>query len=246
MTALAQERMSSHEKWSYMTFPLAVGNKAWKHGIAVIDLSTGKVEPGHAESDLLVIGVFAETVDATSAEALVNVNFREEITVEWFENSTTGAIAATDVGNFCYVEDDQTVSITPTGSIAGRIWKYSSTQGVAVQRLPNIPRSARLLTETVLSAFSSNNINVPSDPASGAIYDIPATGAASTVTLPAAASEGTELTFVADGTKNGHTVQYRDITGTVVLTTALVASKRHTVKAIFLNGIWTAIAYTAP
>ncbi len=54
------------------------------------------------------------------------------------------------------------------------------------------------------------------------------------------------LYFVADGTKNGHTVTYRDATGTVALTTALTASKRHLVVATFLNGLWNANAYVGP
>jgi len=92
----------------------------------------------------------------------------------------------------------------------------------------------------------SNDSVIASDPASGLIYDIPTTAAASTVTLPAAAAEGTILYFVADGTKNGHTVQYRDATGPVNLTTALTASKRHQVTAIYLNAKWTANAYVSP
>jgi hypothetical protein len=86
----------------------------------------------------------------------------------------------------------------------------------------------------------------PRDPRPGAIYDIPTTAGASTVTLPANALEGTEVTFVADGTKNGHTVQYRDATGPTNLTTALTLSKRHLVRCAFLNGKWVANAYVAP
>lgn len=252
MTALANERMRSVERWTYKTFPLAVGNKAWKGGIACLDLSTGKVEPGHAETDLFVIGTFAETVDATAAEKQVNVNFGMEIEVEWFDNSLSNAVAAANVGSLCYVEDDQTVTTSPTGaSIAGRVWAVNATDGVAVQKLAALPPAVASLNglvgvETALAAFSSNNINVPDNPNSGAVYDVPATGAASTITLPATAVEGTFLRFVADGTKNGHTVQYRDATGPVNLTTALTASKRHQVDATFLNGIWTASAYVSP
>src|SRR5690349_11952886 len=113
MTALAKERMASVERWGHHLFPLAVGNKAFKNAIACLDLSTGKVEPGHAESDLLVIGKFAETVDATAAEKQVNVSFGQEKEVEWWDNSETDPVAATDVGSLCYVEDDQTTTIDP-------------------------------------------------------------------------------------------------------------------------------------
>lgn len=252
MTAMSQERMRDFERWTYYDFTLASGNKAYKNGIACLDLSTAKVEPGHAETDLLYIGLFDQTVDATSADKIVRVNLQREIEVEWLDNSLTHALVDTDVGSLCYIEDDQTVTSLSTGnSIAGRVWKVDSTRGVAVERLSTLPANNATLdglaaVETTLAAFSSNNINVGASPNSGAIYDVPTTGAASTITLPATATEGTILYFVADGTKNGHTVQYRDATGPVNITTALTASKRHQVTAAFLNGIWTANAYVSP
>jgi hypothetical protein len=253
MTALATQRMSKTERWTRKQFTLASGNVAFKNGIACLDLSTGKVEPGHAETDLLVIGKFAENVDATAADTLVDVDLGKEIEVEYWANAEGGdACAATDVGSLCYVLDDQTVTITPTAhSVAGRIWAVDATRGVAVERLQAVPADPATLgglgaVETALAAFSSNNINVGNNPNSGSIHDVPTTGAASTITLPATAVEGTILYFVADGTKNGHTVQYRDATGPVNLTTALTASKRHLVIATFLNAIWNANAYVSP
>ena len=253
MTALANKRVPSRETWKFKQFTLAVGNIAYPNGIATLDLSTGKVEPGHAETDLFVIGHFADQqiVDATSAEKLVNIDLGREVNVDWFGNDAS-SIAATDLGSLCYVKDDQTVTLVPTGaSIAGRIWGVDSVKGVAVEFLASLPAATSSLdglaaVETTLAAFSSNNINLGSNPNSGAIYDVPTTGAASTITLPATAVEGTILTFVADGTKNAHTVQYRDATGPVNLTTALTASKRHMVIAAFLNGIWNANAYVSP
>lgn len=250
MTALIKSRASSFETWGFKQFTLASGNKAFKGGIACIDLSTGKCEPGHTESDLLVIGTFAEDVDATLADKLVNVKFDKEKVVRWWANA--GTIASTDVGSLCYVLDDQTVTLTPTGaSIAGRIWQVSSTDGVAVEHLPALPAAnatldALPMLETALAAFSANNINLGANPNSGAIYDVPTTLAASSITLPATAVEGTLLCFVADGTKNAHTVQYRDATGTVNLTTALTAAKRHMVFAAYLNGLWFCNAYVSP
>lgn len=253
MTALTKERMSAMEKWTFKQFALAVGNKAFKNGLAAIDQSTGKCEPGHAEGDLFPIGKFAETIDATSAEKQVNVYLQEEIEIEWWKNDTGTPVTAAMLTSVCYVLDDQTVTADATGaSVAGRVWAVDATKGVAVQKLsggsgsPGSTVGGLELVETTLAAFSSNNINVPSDPSSGAVYEIPATGAASTVTLPATANEGTELTFLADGTLNGHTVQYRDATGPTNITTALTASKRHSVKATFLNSAWRAIAYVSP
>jgi hypothetical protein len=251
VTALTNERMSSQESWQSHLFTLASGTKAWKNGVAAIDLGSGKVVPASTRTDLFVIGKFTETVDASAADKLVNVRLAREIWVEWLNNDAA-SIAATDLGALCYLKDDQSVTITPTGaSIAGRVWAVDSARGVAVELLDAIPDGIASLTglvalETALSAFSSNNINVPATPVSGAMYEVPATGAASTITLPATADEGTILYFLANGTDNAHTVQYRDATGPTNITTALTASKRHMVIAAFLNGAWRANAYVSP
>lgn len=252
MSVLTHERATVVERWTRKQFALAVGNKAWKGGKAVLDLSTGKVEPGHAETDLLDIGRFAETVDATSVEKLVDVHFNREIQLERWANSGTNPMLAADIGSLCYIEDDQTVTKSPTSaSIAGRVWDVDVSLGVAVERLAAVPAAVASLdglgaVEAALDAFASNDTVVDDSPNSGTIYDVPTTGAASTVTLPATADEGTILYFVADGTKNGHTVTYRDATGPAALTTALTASKRHMVIATFLNGKWFANAYVSP
>jgi hypothetical protein len=251
MTALVQERMSSREAWSYKQFTLASGNKAWKNAIAAIDLGSGKVVPAATATDLLVIGKFAETIDATAGDKLVNISFGREIWVEWFANDST-SVAAVDLGALCYLKDDQSVTITPTGaSIAGRIWGVDSTKGVAVEFLEAVPAPNATLdglnaNEVALSAFSSNAIAVPATPHSGSMFEVPATGAASTITLPATADEGTVLYFLANGTDNAHTVTYRDATGPTNITTALTASKRHMVIVAFLNSTWRANAYVSP
>jgi hypothetical protein len=247
MTALAQERLSSVEAWKFKQFPLAVGNKGYKGGIACLDQSTGKCEPGHSESDLLVIGKFAETVDATAAEALINVEFPREIWVQWWVNAAS-SIAASDVGNLCFVLDDQSVTLTAAGnSVAGRIWAVDAARGVAVEML-QAPSSASGSGEPidVLPAFVAAASLSPVSPVNGTLYDVPTTAAASVISLTATAKPGTVLYFSADGTKNGHTVQYKDATGAVALTTALTASKRHMVVAVMLGGIWVANAYVSP
>lgn len=252
MTVLDNDRQSREKKFTYKLFPLAVGNKAFKNGLAALDLSTGKCEPGHTESDLFALGKFESTVDATSAETPVNVYLGREVIAEWWENDTGSPVTIAMLCALCYMKDDQTVTSDPTGaSVAGRIWDVDSVKGVLVEKVGNVPAAVGSLdsleaVETVLAAFSSNNINLASNPNSGAIYDVPTTGAASTITLPATAAEGTLLYFTADGTKNGHTVQYRDATGPVNITTALTASKRHTVIAMNLNGLWFANAYVSP
>jgi hypothetical protein len=251
MTALAKDRQGAHEKWGYHLFTLVSGTIAFKNGAAGLDCATGKVRPMRAgDSDLLFIGWFDRAVDATAADKPVQVRFPREIHVEWFENSTAGdAIAATDVGKIVYLADDQTVALTPgTGrSAAGRVWAVSSTDGVAVEPMASVLASPLpLVAPADLGPFAANDLVVPVTLPQDAILDIPLTAGASTVTLPAAAPDGTRWTFVADGTKNGHTVQYRDATGPTVITAALTALKRHEVVCVKRDGKWFAISGVSP
>jgi hypothetical protein len=136
MTAMAAARRMPVEYWYHHRFPLAVGNKAWKNGIACIDKSTGLCEPGHAEADLFVIGHFDETVDATTQQKLVSVDLGREVIIRWCKNDDADPVLASHVGNDCYALDDQTVSISHASnarSRAGRIWAVDATDGVAVE-----------------------------------------------------------------------------------------------------------------
>jgi hypothetical protein len=251
VTALTNERMSSQESWQSHLFTLASGNKAWKNGVAAIDLGSGKVVPASTRTDLFVIGKFTETVDASAADKLVNVRLAREIWVEWLNNDAS-SIASTDLGALCYLKDDQSVTITPTGaSIADA---SGASTAVAASRLSSWMPSPMALHRSMVwwprrlrSARSlQTTSNLGATPHSGAMYEVPATAAASTITLPATADEGTVLYFLANGTDNAHTVQYRDATGPTNITTALTASKRHMVIAAFLNGAWRANAYVSP
>jgi hypothetical protein len=243
MTALAADKPRTIKQFKTLDFTLTSGTKAFKGGMAAIRLPTGKVVPATAAATDLVIGVFAQNVDATSADKAVQVDLEREITAEWVANSaSTDAVAAADVGRTVYVADDATVTITPAGAVAGRCWAVSSTQGVLVEKLDvsTAPQVGATL------AFSSADIVVTAAQCvNGAVFDVPTSAANSTITLPTTGVRvGTEVIFNADGTKNGHTVQYRF--GTTAITTALTASKVHQVRAIRHGAGWTAIAYVSP
>ncbi len=250
MSALATEKARRFETWKHHLFLLAAGSKAYKGGIACIDLSavsTSKVVPGSSSPTLLKIGIFDETIDATAAAQYVNVDLEREITVEWYSNGAAGnAVAATDVGRDAYVIDDQTVGIAGAGRcLAGRIWAFDSVRNAVAVEKVHASASSLAGQPGSLIAYVAND-SIPTSVASGAIYDVPTTAAPVTITLPAAAADGTIAYFVADGVKNGHTVQYRDATGAVNLTTALTASKRHEVIAVKYGGKWFANAYVSP
>lgn len=243
MSALTQERARRTYPWKYKQFTLASGTKAFKGGRAALNTS-GKVVPATSVAGLLPIGVFAETVDATAADAPVQVDLEREVVLEYFANATAGdAIAATDIGSTAYMFDDQTVCITAAGrSVAGRIWDVDALKGIGVEKSD---AARKVPSQPAVGAYAANDY-APVSIEADAVYDVPTTAAASTITLPAAAPDGTRATFAADGTKNGHTVQYRDATGPTNLTTALTASKRHLVVVQKLGGKWFANAYVSP
>jgi hypothetical protein len=141
-----------------------------------------------------------------------------------------------------YLADDQTVTLVTTGRPFGRVWAVESVRGVAVEVF-GAPATPTLLEGATL-AFTAGDCAIADYPVSGTVYDIPTTAANSTVSLPANTREGTELVFAADGTKNGHTVTYRDVT--TVISAALTASKRHQARAVFLNSKWTVLTTVAP
>lgn len=245
MTVAAADRRRRTEFWKTVDFTFLTGDIGYKGTRAFLNPNTGKVVcvpvPG-----LLAIGMFAETVDSSAGDKPCQVDLEGGgIWVEWFANDTAGnAVLATDVGKLAYHGDDQTVSITPIGKVlAGRIWKIDANKGVAVQKLdPAIDAAA---PTPAVASYTANDY-APAAIVNGAVYDVPTTAAASTITLPLAAADGTVAYFSADGVKNAHTVQYRDVTGPVLLTTALTAAKRHLVTVAKRDGKWSANAYVAP
>jgi hypothetical protein len=210
-------------------------------------LSTGLCTAATATAGLRVIGVAMETVDNSAGDSGVFCDI--ERGAFWLANSADGdAILDDHIGEVCYAADDATVSCLPGTAgiypIAGRVMAVSSTYGVLVEILGTDDKAAIVGT---LPAHASNDVILAvANAKSGSVYDIATTAAATTVTLPAAAQEGAKLFFFADGTKNGHTVTYRDATGPVNLTTALTASKRHTAVAVFVGGKWGVNAYVSP
>jgi hypothetical protein len=248
MTALAANKALNREVWNDHTFTLKSGENVFKGALIAFELGTAFVVEATGASDELVIGTAMEAVNATAAAKSIAVRLEREVNILYLANGSS--IATANQGQLCYVTDDQTVSLTPIAagaSLAGRIWTVDSVRGVGVELIAGLTTGGAILSQTALPAHAANDVILTAALAvPGSIYDIATTAGASTVTLPAGVAEGTELTFVADGTKNGHTVQYRDATGPTNLTTALTASKRHMVIAVFLNGIWNANAYVSP
>ena len=127
--------MSRQERWDYHLMPLSAGEVADKGALACIDTSTGEVVAGQASTTLLPIGWFDESVDNSAGMDTVDVNvkFFVELTVAFWANSGGSAVASSDVGSSCYIEDDRTVSMSSSGnSVAGMVILVDTRKGVGV------------------------------------------------------------------------------------------------------------------
>lgn len=216
-------------------------------GIIMVGANAGKVAEANAFMNMFNIGTSFRTYDASAADVVGTVELDQEFETEWFDNGSS--IAATDVLKLCTFLDDTSVVHGTAASVAatlgsqqaGRIWGVDTIRGVRVERL----RPGMGLTPliTAFPAYTSNDV-APAAIIDGAIYDIPTTGAASTISLPATPPDGIKATLIADGTKNGHTITVRDVA--TAITAALTASKRLHIQITSLGGKWFAAAAIGP
>lgn len=244
MTALAVNKGLRERAVKYLEFTLTSGKVGFQGAAAFLDTTTGKVIPAALSSSCIFIGHFAAKCDATSGDTTCTVNLLKEVVLTYFVNGTASdAIAATDVLKEAWALDDQTASILPVGkSRLGRIWDVSATKGIGIEKVDSDLELAPPIATWVYTA----NDFAPATVVPGAVYDVATTGAASTITLPAAAPDGTIVYFAADGTKNGHTVTYRDATGPTAISAATTASKRHLAICVKNAGKWTCNVVVGP
>jgi hypothetical protein len=239
---LTNKRQRKPQTIKTIELVLAFGQVVYQGGLAALQ---GALAVNGAAGAMTPIGYFRKNYDATAGAIHCEVDLFEEIEVEWLAND--GTIGAGNIGAVCYVADDTTVTLLSIGnSVAGPIWAVDTTKGVAVQFIGTKTTAVYpTMTAGAALAYVANDCDFA--PVSGAVYTVPVTAAASTITLdPGVLPDGSWCEFHADGVDNGHTVQYRDKTGPVNLTTALLASKRHHVKCVLVGGAWVANAYTAP
>jgi len=97
--------------------------------------ATGYAIEGVLTAGTACIGVARETAD-NSAGASGDITVEVETgQAAWMDNSVANAIAITDIGHSCYVEDDETIRAYVGGGVnvrAGRVLAYNATDGVLV------------------------------------------------------------------------------------------------------------------
>lgn len=254
MTALAAERMGGTKFFKTLTFTLASGTKAYKHGLCVLNIGAGTVQPGTATTGKIAIGRFAETVDATLAALPVQVDLSKEIEASWWASHDSNVPGATTVGSLVYIEDDQTVSTNSTGrSVAGRCWAVNGTSETLVEALPvdttyTTAALAAVTTPIVDAtlAFTDADCAVTApELVHGTVFTCPATAAISTITMAVTdVAVGTQVVFTFDGTANDFDVGIRY--GTTVIATVpagTIAVVRCTKQSAT---VWTCDQTTVP
>lgn len=123
MAALTTDRATAKRQGENASYDVAASVTCRGGGIAVLDAS-GNVKPGVTATGLICVGAFTATVD-NSAGAAAAVKVPVEAGVFRFGNSAAGdAITKAEIGDTCYIVDDQTVAKTDgtgTRSAAGKI-----------------------------------------------------------------------------------------------------------------------------
>ena len=142
MGALAQDRNTIRRDGIEFSLPVAAAKKIFAGALVARDVD-GNATPGATATTLLGVGRAEEQIDNSSGSAGdKSVKVRKGVFL--FANSSAGdLITSADIGNECYIVDDQTVAKTDGGStrsVAGRVFDVDSG-GVWVE-FSVIPRSA--------------------------------------------------------------------------------------------------------
>lgn len=127
------QRMSKKTWMERVSIALTAAAVAEKGKMACLSNATGKLVAASVATTLLPIGYF--DTDATGdGTTEVPVTLFRGVWVHWFDNDGVNPVAASDIGDICYIKDPATVTALSTGaSIAGRVWAISTVDGVGVE-----------------------------------------------------------------------------------------------------------------
>ncbi len=159
------------------------------------------------------------------------------------ENVTAGA-AATYGNTTGNLDEWGVTSDADHVPVPGARWAQTvSSGGIARLEVDFGLVGQATLTPASTFVYTANDFAVTTQP-SGTVFDVATTAANSTISLPANAPDGTIYYFRADGTKNGHTITYRDVT--TAISAATTASKVHLAIAVCLGNAWAITLTVSP
>ena len=108
MSALTADRNTPYKDGELLSFKVAADVKCFAGGLAVLE--GGYCRPGKAAAGLVYLGRFEQQVDNRGGAAGQKTVMVRRGKAFLFANSTASAIAQADIGQDCYIEDDQTVA----------------------------------------------------------------------------------------------------------------------------------------
>lgn len=124
MTAITTERDTLRRDGNRAAYPVLAATKVLAGTLAVLT-AAGYAQGGAVATTLKAVGVFDETVDNTAgASGDLKAPVRRDGWFRFANSAAADAITIADIGNSCYVVDNQTVAKTDgTGarSVAGKI-----------------------------------------------------------------------------------------------------------------------------
>ncbi len=130
MTAIAMERDTQRREGKQAAYPVLAATKVLA-GTLVVLTAAGYAQGGAVATTLKAVGMAEETADNTGgASGDIKVKVRRD---GWFRfaNSAAGdLITIADIGNNCYILDNQTVAKidgSTTRSVAGKVRDVDAT-----------------------------------------------------------------------------------------------------------------------
>jgi len=135
MTALTSNRNTRERDPRLRRYPILVGEIVYAGGLTAINTATGKLEMASDKASLTVVGRAEEYVDNTGDGLYATVRTGCFL----FANSSAHPVAAANIGDKVYVEDDNTVSANggTNSVVAGYAFDVEST-GVWVEIAPRV------------------------------------------------------------------------------------------------------------
>lgn len=123
MSALTADRNTPRRDGQELSLGLAAATKIYG-GSIVCRNASGYAVSGSTSTTLKALGIAGEQVDNSSGSAGAKSVAIRKGTYRFGNSTSTDAITAADIGNDCYIVDDQTVaktSGTSTRSVAGKV-----------------------------------------------------------------------------------------------------------------------------
>ncbi|MDY0212559.1 MAG: hypothetical protein RBR06_06100 [Desulfuromonadaceae bacterium] len=129
MAELTQDRNTMRREGAGLTLGIAASTKVFAGGIACRN-ATGYAVPGSTSTTLKALGAFQAQADNSAGGDGGKMAQIRKGTFCFGNSASTDAITIADIGNDCYIVDDQTVaktSGTSTRSVAGTVADVDST-----------------------------------------------------------------------------------------------------------------------